>query len=103
MVVDFTDEPILPGMDAFRRERVRQVVEEGYDAEHDARHAPEELLRAGACYLDWAASEFEGADQDSPHPFWPWSEEAWKPDNVQRAMEKGVALVAAAYDVMIEQ
>lgn len=86
------------GILRMQRERNRQTQEKGYTPEHDAQHEDGELARAAACYLDWAASKLEGVDVDEPHPFWPWGEQSWNPENPMRAIEKAGAMAAAEFD-----
>jgi hypothetical protein len=88
------------GIEAFGDERIRQIEQEGYEPHADIGRAPE-LLRAAACYADWAAADMDGVGIDEPHPFWPWEDEDWKPGgSAMRAMEKSAALMAAAYDAI---
>lgn len=96
----------LKGLDLIVEERLRQVEKLGYTVEHDhAEHSPEELMRIGACYVDWAACDLEGSYADNPHPFWPEdSSIPWKPE--ESAIEnaaKGAAFVAAALDLLDAQ
>lgn len=87
-------------IEAFGNERQRQIEEEGYEPHNDIGRSSE-LLRAAACYADWAASDMDGGSIDEPHPFWPWEPEDWKPGgSAMRAMEKSAALMAAAYDAL---
>lgn len=87
------------GIEEFGNERTRQIEEEGYAPHADVGRS-EELLRAAACYADWAAEQLEGGVPDEPHAFWPWESDDWKPVNPLRAMEKSAALMAAAYDAL---
>lgn len=78
------------------RERLRQVVGEGYQPEHDAMHRGNELAWASWCYLDRAAS-----NNFSPTPpqMWPWADDAWKPGPTRlRMLVKAGALIAAEVD-----
>ncbi len=91
------------GIDAFHGERVRQIQQEGYAPADDVGRS-DQLIRAAACYADYAASQLEGIDADEPHPFWPWSAECWKPGNTHlRTLEKAGALLAAGYDALYEE
>lgn len=86
-----------PGASRIVTERSRQVLHHGYTAEHDTGHI-NELVRAAACYLEWAANELEGVDADVPSPFWP-SDWAWKtPSSPEEAIIRGGALAAAMLD-----
>ena len=93
----------LKGLDLIVEERLRQVGSLGYDLPHDdIEHTPEELLRIGSCYIEYAANEMEGLGQDSPHPFWPQGTSIpWKPEaSPMETAIKGAAFVAAALDLM---
>ena len=88
---------LTPAMQAVIGERFRQGDVEGFDAEHDDRHAPGELARAGACYILNAAlpSTFHGNELP---PYWPWEARWWKPQGFWRDLVRGVALVLAEMD-----
>lgn len=89
-----------PGITAFSEERERQQSIKGYLKLGDFGRA-EELIQAGACYAEFAANEVSGLATDQPHPFWPWSEESWKPgETIERTLEKAGALLAAGYDAL---
>lgn len=95
--------PRSRGVHLISAERERQVVEEGYTAEHDAQHNPKDLIRAGICYAEIA---IQGADawhnpDGSPAPpgDWPWHGLSWNPaDTEERNLVKAGALIAAAID-----
>lgn len=90
------------GISRFNDERNRQL-QIGYSKAGD-RNRADELARAGACYADFAAGQIEEAEQDEPHPFWPWNDNYWKPgDTPLRTLEKAGALLAAAYDELKRQ
>ena len=77
-------------------ERMRQMTEEGYTAEHDARQKAA-LVYAGIAYAI-AALEPSGPSY-AAGDWWPWSAEAWKPTgDVVRDLTKSGALIAAAID-----
>lgn len=78
-------------------EERRHQIGKGYTLTHDQEHG-ESLLRAAACYLDWAATEAEGASMDEPHPFWPWDEKDWNPGTPEEAIIKGTAMAVAYWD-----
>jgi hypothetical protein len=107
----------FPSIACVAMERARQVLEEGYDAEHDREHQPGELAHAGACYIDRAVTILGGFPLDPDHHYrrpgtdgtadadliptaWPWGVDAWKPDDVLPGvmLVKGVALVCAELD-----
>lgn len=71
-------------------ERRRQIEQEGWTPEHDARHAAGDLADAAACYAS--------TDRDLRHgvPFgWPWSAAWWKPTDRRRDLVKAGALIIA--------
>ncbi|MBX3031447.1 MAG: hypothetical protein KF809_14975 [Chloroflexi bacterium] len=89
------------GAQLIAAERERQVVEEGYTAEHDAGHA-EELILAAAAYIVNLTNSSDGVIVD-PHEFWPWAGRFWKPtEDVRRDLVKAGALIAAAIDAWPE-
>lgn len=92
----------LKGLDVIVEERLRQVDDLGYTVQHDAdEHGVDELLRIGACYIDYAANQAEGVGQDRDHPFWPDTSVPWKPEiSPSENAAKGAAFVAAALDLM---
>lgn len=78
-------------MQAVIAERYRQIDQEGYDAEHDSAHAPEELARAAACYL-------LATNEHAPPVHWMWDLYFWKPRDMRRNFVRGTALGMAALD-----
>ncbi|MFA4974574.1 MAG: hypothetical protein WC683_18370 [bacterium] len=73
-----------------KAERRRQIEAEGWDAEHDARHAAGDLADAAACYA--------ATDKDLRYgvPFgWPWGDNWWKPTTRRRDLVKAGALILA--------
>lgn len=84
----------MNGVKLIERERVRQVVDEGWDAEHDAKHTDGELRAAAICYA-------LGNTQ-----FWPedWDKAYWKPTrDPVRDLTKAGALIAAEIDRLLRQ
>lgn len=94
----------MHGADLILMERIRQINEEGWTAEHDDKHTKGELAIAGASYA-WP----------SPRPLdiklaWPWDKKWWKPSTIYgidpkarfegriRELVKAGALVAAEID-----
>lgn len=78
------------------RERLRQVVSEGYSPEHDEAHRGNELAWASWAYLDRAAN-----NDFSPEPpaMFPWDDSDWKPGPTRlRMLVKAGALIAAEVD-----
>jgi len=71
-------------------ERQRQIVSEGWTAEHDADWRCNELIRAAACYL------LPGLYPEH----WPWAEKWWKPKGRRRNLVRAAALIIAELDRM---
>lgn len=105
----------LDGAERIATERVRQVLDEGYDAQHDKDHAVD-LINAASRYL----RDVEGllARGVTSHPGkptmedmhghlvrdWPWLDEDYKPSaDPIRTLEKAGALVAAAIDALLPE
>lgn len=98
---------ISPGAAAVVVERARQVVDEGYTAEHDDEHdSVWRLIHAARCLARSAEVWANGGDYDPEAdidwPGWPWHEEpalrdAW--DDAVRA----AALLIAALDMMARE
>lgn len=83
------------GIELIADERKRQIEEEGWTAEHDAKHTNDELSLAAVCYATPAAVRY------NPYcRFWPWDKESWKPspDNRIRELVKAGALISAEID-----
>lgn len=85
-------EPVVKGIDLIKRERERQVSEEGWTSEHDALNDTDELVDAATAYI-------EAYSKDSPKPdYWPWKREWYKPTTRIRNLTKAGALIAAEID-----
>ncbi len=89
-------------------ERTRQVEVEGWTAEHDAEHDPEELARAAACYAlpTWWRDPIKATEPQCPPTLWPGEARYCKPakcpsrlDRVRDLVKAG-ALIAAAIDAI---
>lgn len=90
--------PRLDGSTLIAAERDRQPAEEGFTAEHDARHAGNELAWAAWSFLDRAASGHDPNDPEPPQMF-PWDKSWWKPGRSPlRLLIIAGALVAAEID-----
>jgi hypothetical protein len=91
---------VTRGTDLIAAERTRQISEEGYGAEHDHGHA-EELATAGAAYA-LAGTVIQAREHP---PYWPWSQQFWKPtpDDRLRELVKAGALIAAAIDSLLDE
>lgn len=87
---------------AMLRERVRQLTVEGWTPEHDKQHKPRELAEAGMSYVIAGHALMTGEKFDmiaAPMAAWPWEPSWWKPStDPLRNLEKGCALLAAAWD-----
>jgi len=77
-------------------ERRRQIVKEGWTAEHDDQHTGFQLSLAAACYaLRAPRPELSVVP---PHD-WPWDREWWKPGpDSRRMLVKAAALLIAEID-----
>lgn len=96
-----------PGAAAILRERLRQIVVEGWTPDHDAAHADGELVAAAMAYIQHAMVGLRFPDMVadglyallSPPQCWPWDAGAWKPSTPDRDLEKAGALIAAQLDL----
>lgn len=107
----------MNGVELIAAERLRQVEEEGWTAEHDAEHSDGALPLAAACYaipkrvhIVRQLNSSRGIDENcysysesKPGPGeipWPWDAEWWKPspDDRLRDLVKAGALIAAEID-----
>lgn len=76
----------MTGAELIAQERQRQVEQEGWTPEHDARHVNGELAEAAAAYATGTLS------------LWPWGLSWWKPkDRISNLVRAG-ALIAAEID-----
>lgn len=92
--------PDSDGIWLIRNERLRQVNEEGFSAEHDDCHAEGQLAHAAACYADAPGL---GSAEGEPPTTWPWADDWWKPcpnDRI-RELAKAGALIAAEIDRLL--
>lgn len=91
------------GIDLIRKERDRQINEEGWDINSDIKeHGGGELAIASACYA--LPIEFRYVLRTtSPFDFWPWDDTWWKPTPEDRVKEltKAGALIAAEIDRLL--
>ncbi|MGP5325966.1 hypothetical protein [Vreelandella titanicae] len=82
-------------------ERLRQINEEGFTAEHDDVYKDGQLVSAASAYgFAYVAmtDDHEVEDLYAP-PFWPWDTSWWKPSpDPRRNIIKAMALLAAEYD-----
>jgi hypothetical protein len=76
-------------------ERRRQIIEEGWTAEHDDQHHNKELAIAGACYALGPSHVWLRVRTRAEQIGWPWSPEWWKPKNHRRDLVRAAALMIA--------
>lgn len=81
-------------------ERARQIEQEGWTAEHDAKHQPAELAQAGISYAAQAATQMKLNTHETCDTMnWPWEYSWWKPSrDPVRNLVKAAALIAAEID-----
>lgn len=99
------------GIELIRRERERQISQEGYEPEHDDHHASGELNDAAICYAKAAAKHARGEGLEYLQEAvpagmfpWPWEDQWWKPspDPIRNLVKAG-ALIAAEIDRLQRQ
>ena len=93
------------GAERIADERLRQIMAEGFTAEHDDGHILGELAAAAACYA--APGSIYDVYRE---PLWPWPEEhdkrpdhAFTDDDRIRLLEKAGALIAAEIDRLLRK
>jgi hypothetical protein len=88
------------GASLIAHERRRQILNEGFDSNHDAGHRDQSLAVAGACYaLTGDLCDKEIWDKPLLDYLWPWESQWWKPDQSRvRNLVKAGALIAAEID-----
>ena len=79
-------------------ERHRQVVEEGWTAEHDAALRDGELAAAAVAYARYGSNPRFAVN---PPLCWPWSASWWKPGRPEQNLAKAGALLAAEIDRVV--
>lgn len=89
-------------IDEIAAERSRQILDEGWDADHDDCHERGELARAAACYaISGGVTEPERDKNDmllaAIQFVWPrsWAWKWWKPGAPRRDLIKAAALIVA--------
>ncbi len=87
---------MMYGINVIWTERLRQIKEEGWTAEHDDKQPDGALSRAAACYA-LSASGFP-----QPAGLWPWSNSSKPKDPVQDLIRAG-ALIAAEIDRLLRK
>lgn len=89
----------LNGAELIEAERLRQIHEEGFSAEHDDDHFEFELTRAAISYAGAARDAAEIGELPGLDDLWPWGVEDWKPSlEPIRNLVKAGALIAAEID-----
>lgn len=94
----------MTGSERIHAERIRQMVDEGFTAEHDDKFTIGELLDAAEGYLTAAQLAEDGLlHTDGIPPYrWPWDESWWKPsENPIDNLVKAGALIAAEIDRLL--
>jgi len=97
---------ISPAMRAVMAERQRQRDVEGWTDDHDDKHKPGDLARAGACYalvdvepaarVEISVGGLAGCEhQITARHLWRWSSDWWKPADRRRNLVKASALILA--------
>lgn len=94
------------GIGLIESERMRQVLQEGWTAEHDAQHDRGEMAHAAGAYAIHASKQVQGLKgdglQDGTPPIWPWNDSDWKPSaDPIRNLTKAGALIAAEIDRLL--
>jgi hypothetical protein len=87
-------------------ERLRQVCEEGFTAEHDSYLRMGQLANMGAAYAQYA-SKHRAAEttstaayrRDNPE-FWTGPYEWWKPKDIRADLVKAAALIMAEIEMI---
>jgi hypothetical protein len=82
-------------------ERIRQILQEGFNEEHDDGHREGSIIEAAIAYADEPLLIYAGAEREDvgvPNQ-WPWEPSAWKPsaDPIRNLIKAG-ALIAAEID-----
>lgn len=96
----------MTGIELIAKERRRQIEQEGWTAEHDARHVNGELAQAASCYAFRSSlyvgngSKYRTAGGGAPSQ-WPWRKKWWKPKTVLRDLVRAGALIAAEIDRLL--
>lgn len=80
-----------------RRERRRQIEEEGWTPGHDDTHSVGQLALGAAAYAAHAAGSIDMSAiiMTRARELWPWSSFWWKPKNAERDLVRAGALIVA--------
>jgi hypothetical protein len=90
-----TDEPYTRAARDVIAERLRQINEEGWSAEHDEKYTNEQLAYAAGCYCAPIWPDEEAKEKGDPPIGWPWPWRWWKPGEYRRNLVKAGALILA--------
>lgn len=82
------------GADLIRKERIRQIEEEGYDASHDFSEPLDSIIAAAISYA------MHDIDHEEAEAWWQRDLKFWKPRDRKRNLIRAGALIAAALDKM---
>jgi hypothetical protein len=96
----------MTGIEAIKKERERQLNEEGWSPEHDDSHIDHEMAFAAACYAlpKGIRDCIVNKKVKLREWLWSWADNWWKPakdgsiDERMRELEKAGALCAAEWD-----
>jgi hypothetical protein len=73
-------------------ERVRQMIAEDWDYEHDDQYIGGELRNAAVCYAVQGRNPY---DQGEVPMRWPWGDDDWKPKSYRENLVRAAALLIA--------
>jgi hypothetical protein len=79
-------------------ERIRQVTDEGFTAEHDDDEDLAILAHAATCYALWSPDSTPEKPSETPArapDLWPWDPAWFKPTHYRRDLVKATALLIA--------
>lgn len=80
----------MSAIDDVVAERVRQVLREGWSAEHDDQHATGDMARAAAAYAIHGLEPVGIIES-----IWPWEARWWKPKDARHNLVRAAALLIA--------
>ncbi|MCG8694659.1 MAG: hypothetical protein MI806_25920 [Minwuiales bacterium] len=89
---------MTPVLKEIAAERLRQILDEGWTAEHDDGHHNEGSLSAAAsAYALHAYETLNPFRTPAPHPpgMWPFDEDWWKPKDPRRDLIRAAATIVA--------
>ena len=97
--------PTTQGAEDVLSERMRQILNEGFDKAHDDAHNNFDLAEAAACYVQHTV-KFAHHMQVNGSTYraqfvpanWPWHSTWWKPKDPRRDLVRAAALIIAEID-----